>query len=660
MVRDLETLSAEEWTRVKPLVTSLARLPALERGGALAAMLPDDGALQAKLLAFLDVIDRASAPFDPLLPPAPGAPSIHDAHPGLEPGRAVGPYQVLERLGAGGMGQVFLAEDTRLGRRVALKEVVAEMPGTARAQVLREARAAARLRHPGIATVHDVFDAPDGLFLVMEYVDGRSLSDLVAAGPLPADDALRLTAQIADAVAYAHDHGVVHCDIKPANVQLDVSGQPKILDFGLAHLQRDDAADDRRAGPLFGTPAYLAPERLVKGTAAPSCDVYSLGVLLFELLTGRLPFHHEDAAQLFFDVLTSPPPTPSSVAPLVPGVVDRVVTRALAKNPAARFQSARELAAALRQALASVEALDVDRAGTPRASAAGTVESRTRRRAIARLRLRTAVLAASLALVFLTFVGFVTSQAYNTAFGRAGQFIDAAPWSWPLAGAQAMVAPANFLVLVLVVGGIAGSVLRTLAPRAYDTLKDRMDAQLERAGPKLAEAVLLASSAALLLFLWRFAPLITAVSGLAYGAAPLDDLLPLGPSNIREHVLYRVWSTLLLLAAAGSWAFVLRRSLRHLVPARVTTRAAGGAVLVSIAFLWAMPHKVLFQSEHPRVVLGEQRCYIIDSHDRDRLLFCPLAEPSLRTRVVDERELTRSGPEVVENVFSALDRRAGS
>jgi hypothetical protein len=664
MATDLLPLSAEEWQRAKPLVTTLTGLPAPARAAAIAKALPNEPTLHAKLLAFLEVIDRASSPFA-LIGPAgatgPTAAASLEPEGRLSPGEMAGPYRVLRPLGAGGMGHVFLAEDTRLGRQVALKAIGPHPSvGSARASVLREAQAAAALRHPGIATLHDVLDEAQGLLLVMEYVDGRSLSELAADGPLPACDALRLTAQIADAIGYAHEQGVVHCDIKPANVQLDARGQPKVLDFGLAHLQLDGAwKDDRGTGQLFGTAHYIAPERLVKGSASPSCDIYSLGVVLFELLTGRVPFHDPDEAQLFFDVLTAPPPSPSSLAPDVPHDVDRIVARALAKSPQARFQSAHEMASAARQVVAALERASAQGlAGVSAARPASARIGRARSQASARRRVRTVLAAAAGALVFVTFVGFVSTQVYNTAFDRTGRFNNESPWSWPVKGAEALVAPVLYLAIVLVALGIGYSALRLAAPGVVSTIRSRLAPILDATPPRLAEGLLLASAAGLVLFVWRFTPLIAAIGEVRTASAP-DGLIPLRPGNVGEHLLYRAWSTLLLFVSGGVWLLILRRAAERAKAVGVTTLSAGAAVLLATVFLWAMPHRLIFQGRHLRVVRDGQPCYIIGSHQDESLLFCPLAAASGRTMVVKTAGLSTDRTErVLENIFSELDRLA--
>ncbi len=276
-------------------------------------------------------------------------------------GSSIGPYFVVEQLGAGGMGEVFLAHDTRLNRRVALKilsEPALDAPH-ARQRLLHEARASARLAHPNIAAVYDVLDCDAGPCIVMEYVQGETLAARLQHGPLPCAQALSIGVQLADGLAHAHAAGVVHRDLKPANVILMADGRVKILDFGLARVHEIEAEndlDDRvpdagassRAHRLTGTPGYMAPEQLLGRPVTPLTDVYALGVLLFELLSGRRPFAGGDFMALGMAVLVDRTPE-LPIDPARPDEVRRIIARAMAKEPAERYQSAGDLSSALRR-----------------------------------------------------------------------------------------------------------------------------------------------------------------------------------------------------------------------------------------------------------------------------------------------------------------------
>jgi len=266
-------------------------------------------------------------------------------------GTALGRYRLIDRLGAGGMGEVWKAHDANLDREVAIKLLAPGATGDAdtQARFRREALALSRLSHPGIATIFD-FDAHEGTsFLVMELVTGGTLEARIADGPMPQDEARRIGAAIADALHDAHRNGVVHRDLKPGNIVLTQSGQPKILDFGIAMLLGDAGAGKlTRTGMILGSLPYMAPEQLTGDADSPRTDIYALGVLLFEMLTGRRPFIKERAEALMFEIFGSAAPTVRSLRPDTPDDLERLVMACMSKQPTARPESAAAVGAALR------------------------------------------------------------------------------------------------------------------------------------------------------------------------------------------------------------------------------------------------------------------------------------------------------------------------
>ncbi|GAA0317606.1 hypothetical protein GCM10010302_65850 [Streptomyces polychromogenes] len=269
-----------------------------------------------------------------------------------------GRYRLLRPVGEGGMGQVWEARDEKLGRAVAVK-VISLLAGggsrgdEARARFLREARITARLQHPNIVTIHDLGETGTGEdkapFLVMELVRGEGLDAKLRRGPVGPADAARWGAQICDALTEAHTAGVLHRDVKPSNVLVTPSGMVKVLDFGVARAADPYATRDRitQTGFIVGTPAYMAPEQ-ARGVPEPRSDLYALGCLLFELLTGRLPFEAADTVGYLSAHLTEEPPAPGSVSAAVPPAWDDLVLTLLDKDPAGRFEDAAQLARALR------------------------------------------------------------------------------------------------------------------------------------------------------------------------------------------------------------------------------------------------------------------------------------------------------------------------
>jgi TolB-like protein/predicted Ser/Thr protein kinase len=260
-------------------------------------------------------------------------------------------YRVIERLGAGGMGEVFLAEDTRLGRQVALKFLTsadAQDP-EARARLIREARAASVLRSPNVAVTYDLVEHGSDLFIAMEYVEGELLSERVARGPMPVPESLEIAMQVADALDEAHAQGIVHRDIKSANVMLTKRQLVKVLDFGLAKFLRpapgtDDATIGMTIpGVVLGTLNYMAPEQLRGGEVDHRADLFAVGAVLYEMLAGRPPFQADTMADSANRILNQEPEALARFNYAVPADVDAVVRKALAKDPDYRYQSAREL-----------------------------------------------------------------------------------------------------------------------------------------------------------------------------------------------------------------------------------------------------------------------------------------------------------------------------
>jgi serine/threonine protein kinase/tetratricopeptide (TPR) repeat protein len=270
-------------------------------------------------------------------------------------GTTLGRYRLLERLGAGGMGEVWRAHDANLDREVAIKLLAtgALSDADAQARFRREALALSRLSHSGIATVFD-FDAHDGTpYLVMELVTGGTLETRIASGPFPFDEVRRIGAAVADALQDAHHHEIVHRDLKPGNVVLTPGGQPKILDFGVARLLGDAGSRLTRTGTILGSLPYMSPEQLTGDADSPGTDIYALGVLLFEMLTGRRPFVKERAEALMFEIFGSAPPPVQSLRADVPDDLAQLVMACLRKEPSARPGSAAAVSAVLRGGAAS-------------------------------------------------------------------------------------------------------------------------------------------------------------------------------------------------------------------------------------------------------------------------------------------------------------------
>ncbi len=259
-------------------------------------------------------------------------------------GRTISHYRIVERIGAGGMGVVYKAEDTKLRRTVALKFLPLELTQDpeAKQRLRAEAQTASALDHPNICTIHEIDETPDGqVFVAMSYYDGETLKQRIARGPLPVADALRIATEAARAVAAAHEAGVIHRDIKPANVMLTRRGDVKLLDFGVAKLAGRTALT--RTGVTLGTVAYMAPEHITGQYADQQTDVWALGVVLYEMLAGRLPFDAEHEVAIINAIANKTPIPLRQARGEVPVAVEEIVTHALQKSRQARYGSARDM-----------------------------------------------------------------------------------------------------------------------------------------------------------------------------------------------------------------------------------------------------------------------------------------------------------------------------
>jgi eukaryotic-like serine/threonine-protein kinase len=258
-----------------------------------------------------------------------------------------GRYRIQRKLGAGGMADVYLAEDQELGRRVAIKILNGRHANDDQfiERFRREAKNAAALNHPNIVSIYDRGEAEDTYYIAMEFLDGRTLKELIVSrGAAPVNVAIEYARQILSALRFAHRHGIVHRDIKPHNVLVDGDGRVKVTDFGIA---RAGTSQMTEAGSIVGTAQYLSPEQARGGEIDPRSDLYSLGVVLYELLTGKTPFDGETPVEIAMKHLSNAPKPPSKLRSDVPPELDKIVLRALAKDPNDRYQSADEMEADL-------------------------------------------------------------------------------------------------------------------------------------------------------------------------------------------------------------------------------------------------------------------------------------------------------------------------
>jgi len=289
--------------------------------------------------------------------------------------KQLGRYRLVAELGRGAMGVVYRAEDPLLNRTVAIKSIILMDDPAVRAEYearfFQEAKAAGGLNHPNLITIHDVGREGDIAYMAMELLEGTGLRELMAGGRLPLPFALEVVAQVADGLAFAHAHGVVHRDIKPGNIMIVRDRIAKIMDFGIARVRASDVKT--QTGAILGSPRYMSPEQVTGRPADRRSDIFSLGVVLHELAAGEPPFTAPTVTQLMRQIAIAEPRPPSATNPSVPAMLDLIVARALQKQPAARYQSAAELAADLRSCLAELTgsrgALPAASAATPRLDA---------------------------------------------------------------------------------------------------------------------------------------------------------------------------------------------------------------------------------------------------------------------------------------------------
>jgi eukaryotic-like serine/threonine-protein kinase len=271
-------------------------------------------------------------------------------------GQHLGPYEVLSAIGAGGMGEVYRARDTRLGRIVAIKilpDHVADRAGL-RERFDREARTVANLNHPHICTLHDVGQQDGTDFLVMEYLEGETLAERLKKGPLPIAQVLQYAIEISDALDKAHRKGITHRDLKPGNIMLTKSGA-KLLDFGLAKLKEDTAPANvtlskiptedavTAQGTILGTLQYMAPEQLEAKVVDARTDIFAYGAVVYEMATGKKAFEGKTSASVMAKILEVDPPSMVSLQPMTPPALDRIVRKCLAKEPEKRWQAASDV-----------------------------------------------------------------------------------------------------------------------------------------------------------------------------------------------------------------------------------------------------------------------------------------------------------------------------
>lgn len=631
-------MTPQQWESLKEL---LARLILLDTGGQEAVLqheLADDNELRVAARELLDGFQLSTLNFPMSALAASGVGSALTVAPdateafAIEKGDMCGRYEVVRLLGRGGMGRVYLGTDTELVAPVALKVPSERLleSSEARIRLRGEAHNVARLRgHPSIATlidlVHVELKGRQFPVMVMEYVAGRSCAEHLVEHPVSVPRTLRWAREIADALEYAHDRGVLHCDLKPQNIQVTEDDTIKVLDFGIARALYGPTAADT----VIGTIPYMAPEQLRERRYTEAGDIYSLGVSIFEMITGRRPFTGHDLETQRLEILGKPAPRLSSLVPEVPVRLDVLVGRMLAKQPRERPHSMGEVR---REFEALLFALDppppsVWERLAPRLRTAGTL------------------------LALLTFVGFVTSFQFDRALGRTGRFDDESFVWWPVWGVRMLFAPVVVCAFFSLPVVLVAMLVRRFGAPAWGR---KLSALVAAASAnQLAILVLAGSVLGVNLFVWGFTPAIGALFSIATNE-PMSTLAWLREENNDAHNLYRYSSFFLWTLSAWGWIVVGRRRKRRLEATTVALSVLGALVLCVALALWALPYRLLWQSKMEKFHLDSEACYVAGKESSDLLMFCPRATPP-RTRVVKASDPRLTSDSKIEKIFFELN-----
>lgn len=648
-------MTREEWRQLAPVLTQAVVLPEADRN----ALLETAGVNEALRREIQHILNRCVAPqtkgsISDTLVRASSSPHSALATPALGPGDTLDGrrYVIVRQIGRGGMGSVYLANDTQLGTLVALKVVASDE------RLLTEARRAAVCSsHPNVVTIHNVlrteFNGQPLSVLVMEYVPGTPAKLLLLEGPVDPVRALRWARDVADAIAFAHEQQVLHCDLKPGNIIITHDERAKVLDFGISRPTFE--AD---SGPLIGTLPYMAPEQLDAGQFTEAGDIYSLGVTLFELVAGRRPFEGDHTA-LRVQIAMTPPPRLSELVPGVPSALDAAVERALAKKPADRFRSARSF----QRALEEVRTAEVQRQAAPIVISAVPLEPR---RSIVRSLIVGVGLVAA-AVLGVGALGALTSAGYNTTLERS-DFVEETIGDWLTWGRRTSVPP--FIILMMILAGLAlANVVRWVATSASGSLR-RLDRRTReslvllrrRFGfedvTDLASCALLVSGTALAAAIWYFAPLILAAQDFI-SQASVERLALLAASNVTEHNVYRVTFTFVTLLMVAVWYPVLQQ-VRRGARAPWALMTGGAALLLTALVLLHHPYRLMnFRTTYEVVGWNSTECYLIGRRPLDLLLFCPDL-PARRNQVnMSDPTLVRTG-RTETNLFNWAVKRANA
>jgi eukaryotic-like serine/threonine-protein kinase len=588
--------------------------------------------------------------------------------------------RLIEEIGRGGFGRVYRAWDTTLAREVALKLVaIPELDAEAASEVLHEGRMLARVRHPNVVTVYGALQIGQEFGLWMELVRGRSLADVVRKdGPLGAEEAAVVALSVCRALAAVHVTGLVHRDVKAQNVMREAGGRILLMDFGAGW---DPALPvSQSLGRAPGTPNYMAPEVIAGDHATPSSDIYSVGVLLYFLVTGRHPFEGRTLAEIAVGQGLRRRRLLADDRPDLPEGFMRVVDRALAIDPKDRFASAgaliHELTARPSWDPRALELTDLSvvnkRADEDQKSHSASAERVQPRPSPRRITIPAVIALTLIGAVAIPWVlGFLMSMAFNVTLGRTSEFTDDSGPEWWVWGVRSLVAPVVYVALAVGLRGpvVAGArfgmfLLRSLwaVLAGTSSLLHRVSWELSGALDRLWErlrlddlgvrAQLLLPLQVLLLVavVWRFADLIGAYTN-HIADAPAGAMAALQPDNVAHHVAYGIALDGLILLTVLSWLALIQARARLGQQLIDGSAVAGMLILTASVVMLTVPYRIIWHNEFERVELESVRCYNIGKRGGDLLLHCPDLSPP-RNKVVAEDDARLTRPDVVESIFT--------
>jgi serine/threonine protein kinase len=566
-----------------------------------------------------------------------------------------GSLQILQDIGYGGFGVVYRAWEPSLTREVALKIIRPREPNPeALAGILREGQLLARVRHPNVVTVYGAQQIGDEVGLWMEFVSGRSLSDLVKRdGPRAASEAAVIGISLCQAIAAVHQAGVLHRDIKAHNVMRESGGRIVLMDFGAGQLLEAPRHPEERA---IGTPAYMAPEVLAGGRASVRSDIYSTGILLYYLVTGAYPVEGSTWTDFLRAHAGSERRPLGDARPDVPAGFVRIVEKATALKPEERYASPGAM-------LADLSAIATGNIVRPKRS--GKTDSRRRKLPEPKPKVNRwrvpAMVAAPVLVVLL--LGIVTSATFNLTIGRSSAYSHETVFTLLKWGITALVPGVVEVIVVVLAWKLAAALWRLLtriarpAAKLADSTRERTRAMATRSGlddpDTAAQALLAVQILSLALFWWYFRDIFSAAISFIDSAAPADIEPLRQPEHLVHHQLYNVTMALMILAMSVAAYRIIKLRRRSPRAPKTSIVFVFGVIAVSLVLL-VFPYRLIWQNFFEVAEYGASRCYILGKQPSTALVYCP-DHAAPRVKEVPLSELRPSG--ILQNIYTKWETR---